>query len=268
MDMVVCRAERELTMGSVETFYAARRPVRLTSKSEAIGSHSAMTPQSRFNALGLLVASASSTACGGHNTLRPLWANEALHRASNFIRLMEKLEANAPPTAEPISKSDAENGLVLLLAAGFGSLYINDDTEPRLCSEQIADINRTLIELFGPAVGDVIFESQVDHLVLPAYAHRALILLAVERVTNCLLHGFRKQQTGRITLDLRVLSLATASLTITDNGEALCDRHSHDMRFRSRVSDDLADLLQTKLTCSRDAAGGTIATITFPYSDI
>jgi two-component sensor histidine kinase len=241
-----------------------RNQPRTRSSFEVIAAQAAAIPDRRLNLLGLLVASACSNACGGSETLRPLWATEALHRASNFVRLIAMLERAAPPPAQQIRVQDAETKLGLALAAGFRSLSFVEDNELRLCSLQIHDINRIFVELFKPAIGQVTFESHADPLALPAYAHRAVILLATELVANCLLHAFSRRRTGRITLDLRVLSMTEACLSVTDDGDTLFHQASRRLRARRSVGDDLADLLQAELTYRPAATGGTVATIVFP----
>src|ERR1700733_3336407 len=62
------------------------------SQFEQIASASASISHQRVRLLGLLLAAASPTRCGGPSVLRPIWATEALHRAHSVIRLVARLE--------------------------------------------------------------------------------------------------------------------------------------------------------------------------------
>jgi hypothetical protein len=113
----------------------------------------------RVKLLGVLLSSASPTLCGGRPALRPIWAAEALHRAYNMVRLVARLERRASSHDEQPGRLEFENRLGDELASIFDSLAIDRDEELRPCSTSLRDVARNLIELFGPAVGDIILAS-------------------------------------------------------------------------------------------------------------
>jgi two-component sensor histidine kinase len=232
------------------------------SRFEQLASAAAGISPHRLRLLGMLLAAASPTACGGRAVLRPVWATEAMNRAYNTVRLIGSLEQQVPQT-DDVSVSDLETRLGRELAATFDSLAITCDEEPRSCSVPLRNLARDLVELFGSAIGSVAVATIVDRVTLPAYRHRALVLLANELVSNALLCGFKDRRRGLITLQLSVLDQRTARLVVTDDGDGVLERtrrHSS----RCGVVDYLADLLESELVCRTGPGGGMTAAIEFP----
>jgi two-component sensor histidine kinase len=219
----------------------------------------------RSKLLGTLLSAASPAVCGGRLLLRPLWATECLHRAYTLIRLLGRLERRSPSHNEQSGRPDFEARLGAELASIYNSLAINSDEEPRVCSTALRDVARNLIELFGPVVGDINLLTSVDHLVLPAFQHRALVLIASELVMNTLLHAFKGRCSGRVTFEFSVINHGTARLTVTDDGDNPFSRVSH-RPARCSVSNYLADLLLSELSYRPATGGGTIAEIDIPLS--
>jgi hypothetical protein len=234
-----------------------------TSQYEEIASVSAGISHQRARLLGILLAAASPASCGGRPVLRPIWATEALHRAYSMVRLVGRLEQRMPRRDEQSRLPDFETNLGLELARIFDSLAITDDEELRPCSSNLRDVARNLIALFGPSIGHVTVATSVDRLALPAFRHRALVLIASELVMNALLHAFRHRHTGQVALQLTLLGRRVARLAVTDDGDGHFDRarcHPN----RCSVINYLADLLESKLVYRPRPGGGMITEIEIP----
>lgn len=221
-----------------------------------------ISPQ-RQRLLGLLLSAGPSAHCNGRSVLRPIWADEAMHRAYRMVRLVGQLDEAMPRYRIRSPWPNFESKLGLDIKTTFDSLAILYDEEPRSCSAPLRDIVRDLVELFGPAIGNMTAATSVDHLTLPAFRHRALILLASELVTNAMLHASKDRRDSRIALRLSVLGHDAARLTVTCDGcfdldyiqrqPACCD-----------VITDLSDLLQGEPICQSRLGGGTIVDLEFP----
>jgi two-component sensor histidine kinase len=235
------------------------------SQFEEIASAAAGLSSQRLRLLGILLGSASPASCGGRPALRPIWMTEALRRAHNLVRLVERLDRRTPISDDQSRLAAVETSVGIELASIFESLTITDDEELRPCSRPLRDVTRNLIELFGPSAGDISAATCIGRLVLPAFRHRALILIASELVMNALLHAFNDERTGRVTLQLATLDPTSARMTVTDDGDRLFDRARNDYS-RWSVIDYLADLLQSDIIYRSRGAGGTNAEIVFPIS--
>jgi hypothetical protein len=235
------------------------------SQFERIATAAASISARRTKLLGTLLSAASPAVCGGSPVLRPLWATECLHRAYTLVRLVGRLERKLSPHNEQSSRPDFESVLGSELASVYNSLAINTDEEPRTCSTPLRDVARNLIELFGPVVGDINLLTSVDRLILPAFQHRALVLIASELVMNTLLHAFKGRCSGRVTFEFSVIDRGTARLTVTDDGDNPFSRVSH-CPARCSVSNYLADLLLSELSYRSATGGGTIAEIDISFS--
>ena len=233
------------------------------SQFEQIASTAAGISVRRMKLLGILLASATPALCGGRPMLRPIWAAEALHRAYSMVRLVARLERRSPSHDEPSERLDFEVRLGVELASIFNSLAIARDEELRSCSASLRDVARNLIELFGPAVGDITLVTAVDRLTLPAFQHRALILIASELIMNTLLHAFNGRCAGLVTLELALRSVDTARLAVTDDGNYPLGSASQRPK-RCSVVNYLADLLQSEPVYRSASGGGMIAEIYVP----
>jgi two-component sensor histidine kinase len=244
------------------TIVSGARP----SQFEQIASAATSISIQRVKLLGILLAAASPALWGGPPVLRPIWATEAMHRAHNIVRLVARLEQRVPRCNEPSEEQDFETKVGVELASMFDSLAIDRDLDPRACSWSIRDVARNLIELFGPGVGHIDLTTSVERLALPAFQHRALILMASELITNSLLHAFENRSTGCMTLRLDRPHRGLARLTVTDDGRGLSGSAPHRPAACSVIS-DLAHLLQSELTYRPAAGGGTIAEIDIPLQE-
>jgi two-component sensor histidine kinase len=234
-----------------------------TSQYEEIACAAAGISRQRARLLGILLAAAPPASCGGRPVFRPIWATEAMHRAHSMVRLVGRLEQRMPRRDDQSRLPDFETNIGLELASIFDSLAMADDEELRPCSSNLRDVARNLIALFGPTIGHVTVATSVDRLALPAFRHRALILIASELVTNALLHAFKDRRAGQVALQLTLLGRGVARLAVTDDGARLCDR-ARCHPARCSVTNYLADLLEAELVYRPRPGGGTIAEIEIP----
>jgi hypothetical protein len=233
------------------------------SQFEQLAADAAGISPHRLRLLGLLLAAGGPTSCGGRSVLRPIWAIEALERAHTMVRLVGALERHMPIEDDLSPWPDIETRLGVKLASVFDGLAISSDEELRPCSVPLREIVRDLVGLFGPALSQFSIRTSVDRLSLPAYQHRARVLIASNLVTHALLHAFQGPCSGQITLRLAVSHRATAHLTVADDTNFI----SHSVpasRSRCSVIDYLTDLLQSDLVYRPRPGGGMIAELEFP----
>jgi len=201
--------------------------------------------------LGILLPSAAAMNDWGSDVLRPLWAEEAMHRAYGFVRLVDARNRRRVSTDENSTAHD--------LAARFRALEAVDERQELPCSAILRDVVTGLGLLFGcPA--NIVLKTSVEHISLPAYKRRALVLAAAELVSNALLHAFKGREAGIITVGLTAHSAEFACLRVADNGTGFTDQAPN---LTCGVAAGFAGLLEADLTYDR-AAGWTIAEIAFP----
>ncbi len=188
----------------------------------------------------------------GRRVLRPLWAEEAIHRADNLIRLVA-----ARGRSDVAAVDDA---LARDLAALFRSLQTESEDAELPCSHILRNVVADLAALFGGVAGDVILNTNIERVSLPAYKRRALVLAATELVINALLHAFRGRRQGRIEVSLTWFGLAHACLRVSDDGIGFNGKPSD---YCCGLAARLADLLETDLVYYRTGIG-TAALIVFP----
>jgi two-component sensor histidine kinase len=226
---------------------------------------------SRFETLARLSCKASRRAapvidtllaatCPGKNAgppvLRPIWAEEAMHRSAAMLRL---LHARRHRTTVPADLAVAQD-----LASLFRSLDAPSAHEVVPCSTLLRDIVTDLVALSGHAAApDITLSTNIQRLRLPAYKRRALVLATVELVINTLLHAFPRRTTGHIDVSLTMLGPVRAALEVKDNGIGFRDGRPN---LGCGVAAGLADLLEAELAYFRGHAV-TTAEVVFPVSD-
>jgi len=211
--------------------------------------------------LGVLLDAAHRSHSGGRAVLRPLWAEEAMHRACNILHLVTQLHQMTGPRLQDDVAFRLESGLATDLAALFRALDIRQDDEELPCSHVLRGVVRNLVALFGSGVARIVIRTDIERLSLPAYKRRALVLAASELVINALRHGFAGRRDGRIEVTLRLVGTARACLTVTDDGVGF--RKSRPSR-QFGIAGGLADLLEADLVYRQVGIAGTHAEIVFP----
>ena len=190
--------------------------------------------------------------------LRPLWAQEAMHRAVSMLRLFAALRrqrAWRPPG------SIYERRLALHLAGELASLDRTGRSECLPCAGPLREIARDLVGLFGPAVGQVVLDTDVAALSLLAYQRRALVLLGSGLVTSALRHAFIGRDAGRVSLRLERVGSDKAMLQVSDDGTGfIAGRPSS----AANIAGALTDLLRGEIRYSDRPGRGSMAEIVFP----
>jgi hypothetical protein len=207
--------------------------------------------------IDILLAAACPGKNAGPPVLRPIWAEEAMHRSASMIRLLHERRHHTTGSPDLAVAED--------LAGLFRSLDLPSAHEVVPCSTLLRDIVTNLVTLSGTAAGgpDITLATNIQRLHLPAYKRRALVLTAVELVTNALLHAFAGRTTGHIAVSLTMLGPARAWLEVKDNGIGFRNGQPN---LGCGVAAGLADLLEAELVYFRGNAV-TVAEVVFPVDD-
>ncbi len=228
------------------------------SRFEAMAAESQQVPRQREDPLSVLLGAASPTGRAERAVLQPLWAEEALHRAYNMLRL------TGQPRESGISPLSPRLRLALAcdLAANYRELSAARDVDMVPCAAPLRDIVTDLGALFG--AGDIVVSTTIERVALPGYKRRALVLAASELVINALTHAFCDGASGRIEVSLRGLG-SHACLRVSDDGIGFAVDESRKPGCTAcGPAYALADLLEADLTYCRTTAWTTIAEISFP----
>ena len=211
--------------------------------------------------LGVLLDAARPADCGGRAVLRPLWVQEAMHRACNMLQLVAKLDQMAGPRLEDGVAFRLDIGLANDLAALFRALDIRQDDEEMPCSRVLRGVVRNLVALFGSGAGQIVIRTDIERLSLPAYKRRALVLAVSELVINALRHSFAGRREGQIKVTLQTFGAAHACLSVVDDGVGFRESRPSGQRG---IAGGLADLLEADLVYRQVGIVGTSAEIVFP----
>ena len=229
------------------------------SEFESIVLLSGELPSKDGDLINLLLASARPLNDSGCEVLRPLWAEEAMHRIHGFMRLIGARSRRGSPTRQNPIAAQVEDFAARDLAAKFRELETGAERAVLPCSTVLGDVVSDLGTLFGcPA--SIVLETTIERVSLPGYKRRALVLAACELLCNALLHAFPGHQTGLIEVGLTFQGRRSARLRVADNGIGFGDTPPN---LTCGVAAGLADLLEADLAYTR-AAGWTIAEICFP----
>jgi len=243
----------------VSAAWPAMPPVRSKFESLAVLTHT--VPSSARELIGVLLAATVLTGDGGSEVLRPLWAEEVMHRAYGFVRLVDA--RNSRRSSPRMSPGFVGLDCIVArdLAARFRELELDGEREPRPCAAILREVVAGLGVLFGRPAG-IIVVTAIEPVSLPSYKRRALVLATTELVFNSLLHAFRGRVTGLIDVCLTVHGTEAASLSVADDGIGFAGARPN---LSCGVAAGLADLLEADLAYDRND-GRTIAQIAFPLS--
>ena len=231
----------------------------MRTKFERIATLAGRLPPAAGDLIGVLIASALPVKDRGCEVLRPLWTEEAMHRADVFMRLVGAMQrrrqsANQNPIVAGVVDFVARD-----LAARLRELRSGQERAMMPCAMVLRDVVADLGALFGcPA--NVALTTKIDRVSLAAYKRRALVLAACELVCNALLHAFPGAVAGQIDVGLTSRGPNSACLRVADNGIGFGDVPPD---FACGVAAGLADLLEADLAYDR-TSGWTIAEIVFP----
>jgi hypothetical protein len=246
-------------MSDAIPYRASMPPAR--SRFEGLAVLARALPSTAADLLGVLLASTFPTGGGGCDVLRPLWAEEAMHRAYGFVRLIDARKGRRELTRSNPMIEGLDCVIARDLAARFRELEVDEERKARPCASVLHDIAAGLGALFGRPAG-VIVATEIEAMLLPSYKRRALVLAAGELVGNSLLHAFHGRRTGLIEVSLTVHGTESASLRVADDGIGFTDMRPN---LDCGVAASLAGLLEADLAYDRKD-GRTIAEIAFPLS--
>jgi len=211
--------------------------------------------------VGVLLDAARPSRCGGCDVLRPLWTEEAMQRACSVLHLAAQLDQSVGARASDNVNPQSERRWANDLAALYRALDIERDEEVLPCFFVLQGVVRNLVALFGSGAGRVIIRTHIEHVSLPAYKRRALVLAASELVINVLRHGFVDRSGGQIDVTLQTYGTAHLRLTVIDNG---CGLPADYATGQGGIAATLADLLEAALVYHRFGTAGTFAEIVLP----
>jgi two-component sensor histidine kinase len=207
----------------------------------------------------VLLASACPVNKHGCDVLRPLWAQEAVHRAHGFMRLIAERNSREWTVNENLISAGVQDFAARDLAARFRELETSMERAVQPCSTVLENVVADLGVLFGcPA--NVTLKAEIDRVYLPGYKRRALVLAACELICNAMRHAFPGREAGVIEIGLTLWDGRAACLRVADDGIGLGDVAPN---FGRGMAAALADLLEADLYYDR-RAGWTIAEIVFP----
>jgi two-component sensor histidine kinase len=255
---MVCHGEEALSFGAgtwyePPSFALAANLPPAQPRFESMALLTGELPPKAGDLLGILLASTFPSDGQGCEVLRPLWAEEAMHRAYGFVRLVDARNRRRVSRDETAAARD--------LAARFRDLEAGDEREMQPTTGVLRDVVSGLGSLFADPA-NVILKTEVEPVSLPAYKRRALVAAAAELVTNALLHAFNGRGAGMIDVGLTVRGPQSACLRVADNGTGFTDGAPN---LVCGVAAGFAGLLEADLTYDR-RAGWTIAEIAFPIS--
>ncbi len=243
---------------------ALQLPTPLSARSESAKPLSMVdTAHHRGYLLNMLVNAASPVTCGGRPVLYPLWAEEALNRAINMCQLTLMLEWRRWHGVDALIDHQHELARASRLATCFHALDIKDEAAVLPCTDILHETASCLVDLFGPAVGQVILTAELDRLALPAYRRRALVLAAAALVTRTLLHAFRRRSEGQIVITLGRDDPHHALFLIEDDG---CEFGPDRACATHEIVAGLTALLEADVVYRHSEMGGTAAEVRFPIA--
>lgn len=190
--------------------------------------------------------------------LRPLWAQEAMHRAVAMLRLFAALRRRS---AGRSSGSIYERRLALHLAGELASLDRTGRSECLPCAGPLREIARDLVGLFGPAIGPVVLDTDMTPISLLAYQRRALVLLGSGLVTSALRHAFIGRDAGRVSLRLERIGTDRAMLRVSDDGVGFMSGRPSSA---ANIAGALTDLLRGEIRYSDRPGRGAMAEVVLP----
>ncbi len=186
---------------------------RRASRLEALVQCTAAISAGRQGMLGALLSTTLPSACHGQAALRPLWVNEAMQRACDFVALFGWVERDRSRGQAVL---EAEWRLVHELVSLYTSLDNDDSQTLFACSHAIRTAARDHVELFGPGGDPMKVCTVVDRLALPAYRQRALVLVTCRLAIEALHRVAVRPGPSRLVVLLTV-DPGCATLSVTQD---------------------------------------------------
>jgi hypothetical protein len=171
------------------------------SKFESIVLLSRELPSKHVELINILLTSVHPWNDSGCEVLRPLWAEEAIHRIHGFMRLIGARSRRRTLKTQNLIAAGVEDFAARDLAARLTELETAAERAVLPCSTVLRDVAGDLGTLFAcPA--NILVETSIERVSLPGYKRRALVLMACELLCNALLHAFSGHGSGLIEVSL------------------------------------------------------------------
>ena len=220
---------------------AGRTTDPLISGFERIAAIAGLLSPQRALILGSLIDAAHES--GGCDVLRPIWRAEEIHRAERLAELTLLLDRTASHQGAGSCGFEMEYRLAICLAASYRALTIQHDLAMRPCATLLRDIASNLVSLFSPLAGSggILLNCSLERISLPAFKHRALVLIAGTLITDALVAIRNTNGHARIGVALWALEPGLVQFTITDYLGVLLPSS------QSELLSDLANLLEAEI---------------------
>jgi len=198
----------------------------------------------------------------GCDTLRPLWATEAVGRNCNFLRLSLLRQLRAKPEADDSLATDKQFALATRLADLYRQIANVPERRKVPCSQALCSTADYLVALFEPSVGSIDLETEIEPIVLPAFQRRALVLAATDLIMRSLLKVNEEPQQMQMVVALRTVGTRHAYIAVSDDATPF---HTASTAGRQDgIADDMASLLTSEVVYQPFNERGVTAKITFP----
>jgi hypothetical protein len=227
------------------------------SRFELLASYSSQISATHREMLDVLLHASRVRRMDGPDRLAALWAEEAMHRALNLLRLVgmrdrcARLPAAGPPAI----------ALARVLAWHYQQLDLGPDRRLAPCGALLSGVATSLGGLFGAAASQVRVTAQVDDMMLPPYRRRALVLLGGTLVMNALCHAFRGKCRGEITIRLAMTPGGQANFLVADDGTGVPPGRTVGPHS---VVHSLVEVLGGTVCCRVRGLRGTAMAVDFP----
>jgi two-component sensor histidine kinase len=203
----------------------------------------------------------SPAAWGGQQVLWPLWADEMVHRTCVTAQLTALLMSALRTERDVPIGLELDYRIASGLTASIRELVILNDNERLPCSVLLRSVTRNFVELFGQVAGNITVLITVEPLLLAAFKRRALILVAVELISQALIHGLSGPAQGRLEVALTRPNPSCARLVVGHNGTS---RRPPVRLGCQQIEHDLANLLEAEIVYEVAGPGSMATVIDFP----
>jgi two-component sensor histidine kinase len=232
-------------------------PTPTVSRFELLAAYSSQISATHREMLDVLLHASRVQSMGGPECFAPLWAEEAMHRALNLMRLLGMRDRCARP---PASGAPAV-ALAHALASLYQQLDLGPDRSLVPCGALLSGVASSLGTLFGTTTSQVRVTTHVDDMLLPPYRRRALVLLGGTLIMNALRHAFRGRCRGEIVVRLSMAPGGQANLLVVDDGTGVPPGRTIGPHS---VVHSLVDVLDGTVCCRVRGLRGTAMAVDFP----
>jgi hypothetical protein len=215
----------------------------------------------RQSMMDILCGAALSASTRGSSRYRPLWTDEALHRAACMLQLLLLKEERLQDCDTPLSLR-GELVLAKQLHAHFRSLSIHPDHVVLPCESILDNLATLIIELFSSAAGTATFSVAAPGHQLAAFRRRAIALAAANLLMQTMLTALQSSVPGTTQAE----TPGNIRVSYDASGRMARLRVAHDGSYGVNVQQSkgfsvvraLADLLDGRLVCRANRKSGSI----------